>query len=237
MPGLVETFAQSVNWKVLPVNVIVEGTSDVSLMWLAAALYFERYKTPILGDKLAILAAGVGDDGGVEGVNRRINFCRQLAEVDRGSDGRRQYRFIALYDNDRAGRRAVEAACNFDRRLVRYLDLFLLHPIMPLAEGKGHSELRRRFETLNSPYRGLDWEIEDLISERLLRAFSNANPSDLIGVEPRGSFKHWEFKREGKAKLHKFVQTNAKLEDVLEVVRLIRALHDYNLLPIQHFQC
>jgi hypothetical protein len=62
-------------------------------------------------------------------------------------------------------RKAVDAACSFDPRLRRCGDLFLLHPVMPLANGAGHAELHRRFQIENERHRGLDWEIEDFLSE------------------------------------------------------------------------
>lgn len=237
MPSLVESFAATLKWNVCECNVIVEGTTDVALLWLAAALYHERHQTAILGGQIAILAAGKGDDGGVDGVNRRLNAARQIADADRASDGSLRYRFIGLYDNDHAGRRAVESACSFDRRLLRYGDLFLLYPIMSIASGADHAVLRRRFETDNARFKGLDWEIEDYLSERLLSAFENAKPTAVQSVREVGSRKHRDFTRDGKYELHKFVGANARLDDLMEVVKLIRALRDYLRLKVDHILC
>ena len=237
MPGLVESFATTLGWNVRECNVIVEGTSDVALLCLAAALYHERHGTVILGDQIAILPAGKGNDGGVDGLNRRLNAARQIADADRGPNGSLRYRFIGLYDNDRAGRRGVESACNFDRRLLHCVDLFLLHPIMPLASGSDHAVLRQRFETENAPYKGLDWEIEDLLSERLLLAFEDERPSAVEDVHECGDRTHREFTRDGKYRLHQFVTANATLEDMMEVVKLIRALRDYHRLQVNHIVC
>jgi hypothetical protein len=235
--GLVEGFAATLGWNIRECNVIVEGTSDVTLFWLAAALHHERHNIAILGDRIAILAAGKGNDGGVDGVNRRLNAARQIADADRGPDGALRYRFIGLYDNDRAGRRAVDNACDFDRRLVRCADLFLLHPVMPLAQGADHGTLRRRFETENLKYKGLDWEIEDLVSQRLLLEFSKSEPNAVNGVTEIGGREHWEFTRDGKQKLLQFVEKQAKLEDLAEIVKAICALRDYFRLKIDHIEC
>lgn len=235
MPGLVETFAATLDWKVCANNVIVEGTSDVALFWHAAALYFERHKTAILGSQIAILAAGKANDGGVDGLNRRLNAIRQMADADRGPDGSLRYRFIGLYDNDGAGRRGVENACKFDRRLIRCSDLFLLNPIMPLASGADHATLRQRFELANAPYKGMDWEIEDLLSERLLLEFTKQHPGAIASVRELAGRKHREFAGDGKYQLHKFVPKVATLEDLTDVVKAIRALHDYFRLPVSHF--
>lgn len=232
-----EGFAATLGWKICKCNVIVEGTSDVALLWLAAALHHEKFGSAILGDHISILAAGKGDDGGVDGLNRRLNAARQIADADRGPDGELRYRFMGLYDNDRAGRRGIQNACNFDRRLLPYLDLFLLHPVMPLASGADHAELRRRFENQNSAFKGCDWEIEDFLSERLLVAFESARPSAIQGTRECGGRKHREFTRDGKFELHRFARDNCTLDDLIEVVRLIRALRDYNRLQIDHVRC
>ena len=227
----------ALGWNIRGCNVIVEGTTDVALLSLAAALYYERHRTAILNDQMAILSAGKGDDGGVDGLNRRLNAARQIADADRGQDGSLRYRFIGLYDNDRAGRRGVENACNFDRRLRRCGDLFLLHPVMPLASGSDHAVLRQRFYTDNAKYRGLDWEVEDLLSERVLLAFEDDDPMAVQDVHECGDRKHREFTRDGKYRLHKFVKNYAALEDVMEVVKLIRALRGYLNLQVDHISC
>ena len=237
MSGLLEGFAATLDWSVCECNVIVEGTTDVALLWLAAALYYERHETAILGTEIAVLAAGKGGEGGVDGVNRRLNAARQIADADRAPDGALRHRFIGLYDNDRAGRLAIDSACNFDRRLIRCRDLFLICPVMPLALGADDSVLRRRFEVDNFNFRGLDWEIEDLLSERLLSAFEAAHPAAVQGDRECGGRKHREFTRDGKRVLHSFVSAKATLEDLMEVVKLIRALRDYHHLHINHIVC
>jgi hypothetical protein len=167
-------------------------------------------------------------------LNRRLNVARQLADADRGADGSLRYRFVGLYDNDRAGRRAIENACAFDRRLLRYEDVFLLHPIMPLASGSDHATLRRRFEQENNHFKGLDWEIEDLLSERIFATFQILKPQAVVKVERCGGRAHRELTRDGKRQLHQFVKETAILEDVVEVVKVIRALRDYFRLKIDH---
>lgn len=236
MSGLVESFAKSLDWQIRKCNVIVEGTSDVALLWQSAALFYERHQTVILGDQLAIIAAGRGHEGGVDGVNRRLNAARQIADVDRAADGSLRYRFVGLYDNDRAGRRGIDNACNFDRRLNRCGDLFLLSPVMPLASGADHAVLRRRFETENAPYQGLDWELEDLLSERLLGEFEKQMPQGIERKKEAGGRHHRDYSDEGKRELHNFIKKNANLSDVTEVIKLIRALRDYFGLDIGHIK-
>lgn len=237
MEGLVEGYASKLGWQVCQCNVLVEGTSDVRLLWLANALYYERHHIALLGNRFSVLAAGVGNEGGVDGLNRRLNAVKQIADADRAADGSLRYRFIGLYDNDHAGRCAIESACTFDRRLRPYADLFLLHPVMSLASGADHATLHRKFDSENASYRGLDWEIEDLLSESLLLKFEDKDPNAVIGDVVVGGRKHREFTREGKRALVEFVSRHAKIEDVVEIIKLIRALHDYHRLPISHIEC
>lgn len=231
-----ESYAANVGWQLCPCNVIVEGTSDVVLFWFAAALYFERHQSPILGHQIAILPAGKGNEGGVDGVNRRLTAARQIADVDRDATGALRHRFIGLFDNDRAGRRAVDNACNFDRRLLRYGDLFLLHPIMPLSLAPDHASLRRRIEIENEPYKGLDWEIEDLLSDRLLSLFEKHHAQAVERVQEIGGRKHRDFSRDGKQRLHDFVKINATMDDLSEIVKLLCALRGYMHVPFDHIK-
>lgn len=237
MPGLVTYVGEKLGWRVRPNNVIVEGLTDVSLLRLAAKLYLNRYNVRILGRELGILHAGLGNDGGVDGLNRRLTTMRQIADIDVAADGRSQYRFIGLYDNDHAGRLGVENACNIDRRLQRCRDLFLLYPIMPLASGANHRALETRFVNHNAIFKGLDWEIEDLLSNKLISAFDKACPGTIQAVHTVGGRKHREYSRAGKIQLHKFANHSARLDDVIEVVRLIRALRDYHGLSSDHIIC
>jgi len=48
--GLVEGFAATLGWNICGCNVIVEGISDVALLWQGATLYYDRHQTAILGD-------------------------------------------------------------------------------------------------------------------------------------------------------------------------------------------
>jgi antitoxin HigA-1 len=108
---------------------------------------------------------------------------------------------------------------------------------MPLASGANHAVLRRRFETDNAPFKGLDWEVEDLLSERLLSGFCQTKPAAVLEVHERTGRKHREFTSPGKHHLREFVKRHAVLEDVIEIVKLIRALHDYFHLQVDYIAC
>ena len=99
-----DDFAAQVGWTLSRSNVIVEGTSDVSLFRRASEVHRMAHGVPILDDDLRVCAAGKGDDGGVEGVNRMLVTWSQLSAADRDRNGKQRYRFIGLLDNDPSGR-------------------------------------------------------------------------------------------------------------------------------------
>ncbi|ACI97504.1 hypothetical protein RC1_0054 [Rhodospirillum centenum SW] len=209
----------------------MEGRSDVLFLKLAAKLYREERGIDVFND-FGVLAAGDGDDGGVDGVNRRLSAARQLAEYDLTPAGAKRYRFIGLFDNDEAGRRALKRACNFDPRVVRYEDVFLLHPVMPIAGGSPGSVVEKRAETLNYDFRRLDWEVEDLFSPDFLRAFVADYPNAVVHETTIGGRTHRDLSRDGKTALREFAEKYATLDDVIDLIRLICSLRDY--LHLQH---
>lgn len=234
MSSLVKEFAARLGWRVARGNVIVEGTSDVKIIELAAKLYKETHKVELLGEDLSIIAAGLGGEGGVDGVNKRYQAIRQVAAAEVTFNQRPSHRFIALYDNDRAGREAIGRITNFDVSINEYSDVFLLRPVMPVKNGTNSQGMKNRFERDNSDYRNLDWEIEDLVSEDILLAFEADAPGDVTGKSDIAGLTHREFSRDGKYKLLKFIEEYATLKDLGKVVALIKALRDYCHLQHDH---
>ena len=236
MPGLVEEFAARLGWTVAKVNVLVEGTHDVSLIVHAAGLYRSAHGVDLLGTDLAIMPAGLGSDGGVGGINRRLPTLRQVAAADPDQSGKLRYRFLGLYDNDFAGQRAIAAISAYDATIKRFSEVFLLHPTMSLKTGADHRALQQRFERDNGKYKGLDWEIEDLINPVLLDLFEEDYPTAVRSRSNSADLIHRNFTEQGKRDLVKFVLAHSNLNDLLQVIRLIRALRDYGHLRIDHIQ-
>ena len=234
MSSIVELWALQIGWNIDKCNVIVEGTSDVSFLHRARDLWLAENSCDIFGDGFAVVAAGNREDGGVDGVKRRFNAVRQLAEVDVDANGDRRYRFIGLLDNDHAGRRALHQTCEFDRRVVRYQDLFLLHPDMPCANGDPGPEVERRAQSLNASYSDLDWEIEDLLPENLHHAFQGQFPNAILSAISQNGRTHREFTRGGKVQFRRFILNEAQSEDIVELVHLVCALRDYLGLAHEH---
>jgi hypothetical protein len=233
MTGIVEIWAKQIGWQVREGNVIVEGYSDVALLTHARYLFLTDRKVDVFGGDLAIMAAGRGDDGGVDGVNRRLQAARQIAEADLGPDGAFKYRFIGLFDNDEAGRRGMRSARDFDRRIIPYQDVFLLHPNMPPGRRSTGPVVEERAKVLNAHVK-LDWEIEDLLSPSLLDEFSKTHRDAVVRRTTSNGICHTDFTRQGKAALSRFVRDEATVADVIGLIRLICALRDYLHLQLDH---
>lgn len=226
MTGLVENYAAQVGWVIARNTVIVEGISDVAFLSHAATLHANVVRRPIFDDDFAIVAAGRGDDGGVDGINRRLNTMRQLSEVDPDIRGASRHRFVGLFDNDAAGRSAFAVASSFDRRVEPYVDIFLLHPILP-PPMNGVLDRRMEVAKLNLPYARLDWEIEDLCSERLLLNFETLNPSYVLNRETKNGKVHREFIKSAKPELKRHFLNNATIEDAQGFLALLKNLRHH----------
>jgi hypothetical protein len=193
-------------------------------------LHFRTHGRAIFDLDFSVVAAGFGDDGGVDGVNRRLNMMRQIADADRDRNGAIIYRFFGVLDNDRAGRNALQAACTFDRRLIAYRDIMLLHPVMPVL-ANASADLRHEILQANRQFSRLDWEIEDLCSQRLLAEFEVANPRAITARQIVGGRIHREFDRRSKPELKRYFIREADIEDAREMLVLLKALRSYVGLP------
>jgi len=223
--GLLETFARQVGWSIAHNNVVVEGTSDVAFLSHASDLHAIARGRPVLDGDFAVLAAGRGDDGGVDGVNRRLSLVRQLTDVDRHEDGRLRHRFVGLLDNDAAGRGALAVACRFDRRVEPYQDLFLLQPVMPdFIPGVDRA---MAVAQANLAFRQFDWEIEDLCSERLLVQLERDYPCGVLSKHERAGLVHRELSRAAKVELRRLFVESATIVDARGFLDLLRAMRRY----------
>ncbi|WP_300581035.1 hypothetical protein [Marivita sp.] len=231
MIGLVEIYAKAKGWTVGTANVLVEGTSDVLYLRLARDLWQRESNHDLFDSGFAVFEAGLKDDGGVQGVVRELQTLRQMASQDAASL-MTERKFVGLFDNDHAGRKHARMLCEMDFRVKHYRDVFLLHPIMPVSNGVLGPELQRRAEVQNRSCTRLDWEIEDFLSEDLIRRFCNAYPRALTSRQEMAGRVHHEFTRAGKRELQAYVVEEALLEDMIEVIRLLCALREY--LGLEH---
>jgi hypothetical protein len=234
MAGIVQLWAQQLSWRVSKGNVIVEGQSDVFYFEHAARLYKSAFGIDPLGEDLSVIAAGQADAGGVDGVNDRFRAAHQLAAVDVHPDGALKYRFIGLFDNDEEGRRAFGRGAGLSRHIVGYRDLFLLHPVMPLANGATAATVKQRAIDLNRDYLQLDWEIEDLVSPEIYRVFEADHSHEIRRSKTIAGKTHRDLTWAGKVKLRQCVKDYAELADLHEFIVLIRALRNYLRLRTDH---
>jgi hypothetical protein len=227
----VASYGQSLGWGLRPRTVLVEGTTDVAFFQLAARLEKEKNGTDLFAGGLAVIAAGEGDQGGTRGIIRELNALRCLARVSLMPNGRPRYRFIGLFDNDNAGRQAIRGARVVDTSILEYKDLFRLRPVMPREGNLDPKTLEKTFDRLNMDYKGLDWELEDLLPTDFLDAFLADCPFAVRRTVPIGGKIHRDFSPDGKARLHRYIKDHAVREDLWAVVDVIRSLRFYLCLP------
>ena len=227
---IVARYGVSRGWRLLPRSVLVEGTSDVALFELAASHFLKKTGRSLLSD-IAIVAAGEGDRGGTHGVVRELVVLRSLASTYLSSTGSPVYRVIGLFDNDTAGQKAVNGARMVDASIVEYRDVFRLRPVMPKAGSLDVATLQRGFDSQNAAYRGLSWELEDLLGEQLLKLFFEENPTALVRENCVEGAMHRELTRDGKSKLVRFCKEYADLPSLQGVIDVIHSLRHYLNLP------
>jgi hypothetical protein len=212
-------------------TVFVEGTTDEDLFRLAVTSERQRTGIDLTSDGLAVIAAGTADNGGVDGVVRQLTGFRFMATSCFLPDGRQKYRFVGLFDDDRAGREAVRRARELDRGAIEYRDVFRMRPVMPLHTDRDPSSLQKRFEAENLPYKGIDWEMEDLLPESFHQAFVESCPGAVAEVTTAGGKTHRDLSRDGKAKFHRFIKEHAVHADLKDVIATVRALRFYLGMP------
>jgi hypothetical protein len=220
-------YGRALGWNLRPKTVLVEGTTDVDLFQLAASLERSETGIDLLGGDLAIEAAGVGDRGGTRGVVRELISLRNFGRTCLLPDGRPRYRFVGLFDNDCAGRQAVKLARVLDASVMEYKDVFRIQPVMPTSGNLDPRTLQRNFERSNSVYKGLDWELEDLLPREFLEAFFSENPNSCSKKLNIGEKVHHDFSRDGKARLHRFIREHAMYDDLGSVIDVLKAIRFY----------
>ena len=208
-------------------TILVEGTSDVDVFHFAASLEKSKTGGDLLGGGLAIVAAGERDRGGTRGVVRELISLRGMSRAALLPNGRPRYRFVGLFDNDKAGRQAVKDARYMDSSILEYKDVFRLRPVMPMTGNLDPKALERSFDSENGRYKGLDWELEDLVPGSVMAAFLAERPDAVARTHTVSGMIHRELTADGKARLHRFFRAHALHQDVEGIVRVLKALRMY----------
>ena len=210
-------------WKLRPNIVLVEGVTDEALFNRADQLAREAGRV-LLGDEIAFVASGRRDQGGTFGVARELITLRSMIPLVLNAQGYPAYRAIGLVDNDHAGRRIIEDVVRTDRGSAEFVDIVALRPVMPRFTRIDPRGRRRQCDAVNGPHFDLDWEIEDVVSPRLMTLFEQMHPLEIVDRISLGGKTHYELTRFGKATFHRLVQHEATLDDLLGVVEVVRTV-------------
>jgi hypothetical protein len=165
---------------------------------------------------------GDGEDGGVDNIREKFLYLREVLSTDNLDSANERILAIVLMDNDRAGRTTSEFLEKRGFKINR--DVFLMTRIIPRKTTDAY-QLGRVIGEANASWRHLDCEVEDLLSRELLQYFAEAEPS-CVAAEPRfaDTGHHFEWTRDGKTKLLRFVGKEASYDDVVGIVELLRSL-------------
>ena len=220
---MLATYAASKPWTLRPNIVLVEGTSDESLFGLADKLSMDAGRT-LLGHEICIVAAGRRDRGGTFGVARELITLRSIVPLVLDRQGTPAYKVMGLVDNDAAGRRIITDVLRLDRGAVEFRDIVAMRPIAPVFSRPDPPGRRAECDLANLPHRSLDWEIEDVLSARLLRLFERRHPRLGPRKSQQGGKVHHEFTADAKTALHRLAQQEATLDDLAGVVAIVRMI-------------
>ncbi|MBN1667455.1 MAG: hypothetical protein JW862_10210, partial [Anaerolineales bacterium] len=114
-----------------------------------------------------------------------------------------------------------------DSSIVEFKDIFRLMPVMPNTTNRDPEGLKNCFEESNKRYKGLDWELEDLLPEALTNAFFHDFPTAIIRKNRIEDKVHSDLTRDGKAKLHQFIRQNAIRSDLEAVISVLKVFWLY----------
>lgn len=223
----VARYGMAHGFAIRPRTVLVEGTTDVDLFQLAARLESKESGINLLNGDLSIVAAGEGDRGGTNGVIRELLSLRGMARTCLLPSGKPRYRFMGLFDNDKAGKAAVTFAQKIDTSILEYKDVYRLWPIMPLPGNMDPGAVQRAFDQANATYKGLEWEMEDLLPQSFIEAFISDNPMAVSHTSIIEGKVHRDLTRDGKARFHRFIKQNAVHADLSSVIDVLKAIRFY----------
>lgn len=223
----VARYGMTLGLTLCPRTVLVEGTRDVELFQFAARLEHLATGINLISDEFTIVAAGDGDRGGTKGVIRELITLRGIARTCLSQNGSPRYRFIGFLDNDKAGIEAVRLSRSIDTSILEYKDVFRLWPVMPQPGNLDPRTVQKSFERENDDYKGLEWELEDLLPDSFIAAFLSERPDAVRHSKSIKEKVHRDLSDDGKARLHRFIKDYAGHEDLRSVVDVLKALRYY----------
>jgi len=230
----VARYAKDIGWTIGRRNLLVEGTSDVALLELAAACHARETNEQLLGEDLKVVAAGYGEMGGVGAVERRFMTIHELGQLDLELPKKDRIRLLPLFDDDEAGRATFRSITQQRHPFKSYVDVFMLKRRYPPVR-PGSPSFLDGLREINREWEGIDCEVEDLLGQGLLDAFCDEH-SGALRRDPiiKGNGHHHEWTPDGKARLHRFARDHAMLSDLADLVRLLKYVRWIFYLPNGH---
>lgn len=212
-------------------NVMCEGNLDVHYFMLAANLHLAAGGLSLIGKDLSVFAAGTGDAGGTYGISEKFPVLHELSKVDIDVNAKIKYRVLALMDNDPAGQAAVQGITKTSRTIRENEKLFLLRREMP-RRSRDRGPLTTHLDEANKKYGVLQCVIEDLIDVNLCDLYAEQYPQHIQGAKHvTANGHHFDWSKDGKFGLSKFVKENAGLTEVAMLVETLKSLRFYLGLP------
>jgi hypothetical protein len=213
-------------WEFRDNNLMVEGTTDVRYLEIANQRYVEESGRSLIDGSFGVIAIGEAGD-------EKLNTLWRIRRLS-GQDGKeRSCRVVAVLDDDAAGR---DAFLHIERRGARaWADLFLLRRRNPQVDQP--SSFKKQSDELNRSYlqnRQFYCVIEDLIDFEVVDEFQRQHPRCLRRDidECDGAF-HVDIHKDYKGKLVRFVDENALLSDVSQLIELLKAFRSLLRLPVE----
>lgn len=200
-------YADLKGWKLAKYNIIMEGDTDCLYLQLANEHNKQRNGIDLL-EGISLIPVGKGREGGATNVARSIITLKELAKTNP---------VLAVLDNDQMGRLVAEA---LDRLgLQRKKDFILLdRKYFPLKNYQGNPDV----------------EIEDLLSEAILRKFHQAMPEACEQVIDRGKDGcKFSWRGEAKDKMVEYIQQNATETDTALLCELLKQIRAKFKLPVK----
>ena len=227
---MVREYAAQRGWPFTTCNVIFEGTTDIDHLLTANDRYFQANGRRLIGTDLAAFAVGQRDQGGAENLVQKLQTLRSLMLDDPADVNGELFRVLAVVDNDYAGKKALHTLTK-GVGLREYEDVIVLRHRLPRVTQDPH-DLRRRIGEANASWPGIDCEIEDFISESVLRAFAAEFPDACVGrPDVRDGAYHFNWAGHRKPKLVEYVRDYAELDDLAALVEALKFIRFLLRLP------
>jgi hypothetical protein len=232
-PGdLARVYAKRKGWILRHRSIMVEGDIDVKYLELASRLYKEVTSYELIGQDLSIFACGSGPEGGTSCIFEQFPILVKIIKADPDHNGKNLFRCIALIDKDIAGKKLCEKLVKHHRDLKTNREIFLLQYVFPRTTSEPNA-LTSQIKKANSLWDKLDCEMEDLLGNNFIEVFLLENPNALV-KEPneKSGIRHYEWNGSAKDKLCKTAISQANIDDVKNLVELLKSFRFYLGLPV-----